>query len=942
MFAKAANSTPAVPSRNALRVLRQLAFAGSVGTFCTVAAITYDVHRRIRVAEQIIENKRMIRTSAPNYDATSSAKRLALMMDAAESGEFMGLDSLKHRSNQSEGPTLDVDRSALAQDMGLPPPTHRPTHTLRPTLAVRPTSLPALAAQYQDPATSHENQIAVARELQADEARRAEGLPTFEEVVRTMLVERRAVEAANLFLTFNRVNGDNVISWGRRALGVAVYTANCLQGNVFIARSMFVRLEKVSVVDTNLWTTMIHMLAKEGHVESAATVFDRYRNKFDVPPYLLEITIRCLIESNRLSAARWLFYQNIEHDIKGGLCGAYLDGLWRKTHSVELITKEFRRILADLAELERNPTEKVFNALVKALIDAGQFEDAEALVCDMEAKHAAKPGCRTLGLILYGKALQCDWDGVLAGMREMHELGFTTTEKRTFCQLFDRLWLEFWPSHSGPECWSFLETCIIEFDISPDKILHRHCLEGLIEKCDPEILTKFSLMGEERRWNSGMNYQSTMNTIKARRLAMRESPVGVWKMLQSAKKQHGMVTMTRRIMGKGAEYYNIDRDKIAPITHQAYEAEREIGTTLNRYSSNLYVPITKRMEHYVHTGKFLEAKELFDQAVHNGYLIKSQLVRLVVIAMILHDGLGGLVPAKEIIKKYWTKETHQKSFRVTERVPRFAPIFFQQLMQLHQSKVTESTLLKICLFEFYELCAEKARFTVKHHSSVSVARRMIALRRPLTAVNVLSAIYMSKWRKSHGFDQIQLKMLIRAHTYLKNARGVWWCIMTVLTRGDQINRDFVVEVERLTTLWESTFSPPVMETLRGLISVLRQKHDGIEYWNNFVADAKRKKQNRAQITTPPVNCREPPLSTTIEEALVGFDEEVEFDRLINRTQLTKKSLRYWWDEDVMVYCTTRQPEHPQYPVSPAEDMSSPGEPKPSRDFSSSHGDIASA
>ncbi|KAJ6002091.1 hypothetical protein N7522_007318 [Penicillium canescens] len=85
-----------VPSRNALRVLRQLALAGStVGGFCAVAAFTYDVHRRIRIAEKIIENKRTIHTTAPNYDATSAAKRLAVMVEAAEAGEFMGIESLK-------------------------------------------------------------------------------------------------------------------------------------------------------------------------------------------------------------------------------------------------------------------------------------------------------------------------------------------------------------------------------------------------------------------------------------------------------------------------------------------------------------------------------------------------------------------------------------------------------------------------------------------------------------------------------------------------------------------------------------------------------------------------------------------------------------------------------------------------------------------------------
>ncbi|KAJ5673118.1 hypothetical protein N7507_002245 [Penicillium longicatenatum] len=918
MFPKAANSTPAVPSRNALRVLRQLAFAGSVGTFCTVGAITYDVHRRIRVAEQIIENKRTIRTSAPNYDATASARRLALMMDAAEAGEFLGLDSLKHKPSSgsgSEGSPVDIDQSTLEQniDNNLPPPMTRPTRYLRPTLAIRPTSLKALATEFQDPTSSHQNQVALARELEEDEARRVKGRPTLEESIRDRLVERRAVDAANLFL--KGTSSNEVISWNRRALGYEIYTANCLQGNVFIARSIFNRLEKVSIVDTNLWATMIHMLAKAGHVESAAVVYDKYRFKFTIPVYLLEVTLRCLIESNRLSAAKWLFYSSIKYDESGGLCGAYLDGLWRKTHNVELISKEFRKILGSLTELERNPTEKVFNALVKAFVDAGQYEDAEAIIRDMETKHGAKPGCRTLGLLLYGKALQCDWIGVLRGMREMHELGFTK-QKQNFCQVFDRLWLEFWPSHSGSEIWSFLENCIIEFNLKPDKVLHRHCIEGLVERCDPEILTKFTLMAEERQWNTGIDHDATMRILEARRLAMQNTPVGFWKMLQSAKKQYGMVSMSRRIMGVGAEYYNIEKDKLTPIGDQAKRSESHIVKTLSKSSVNLYVPMHKRMEHYIHVGKFLEVQDLFQQGVERGFTPKPLHIQLVAIATLLHGGKSGLENAQNIIKKHWTEFTKQPSHRYTERTPRFAPIFFQQVMQLDRRMVSESTLIKLALFEFYEICAQNERLTVKHHCSAAVARRMISLRRPLVAVNLLEAIYMSKWRKTYGFDQVQLKMFIRAFTYVNNPRGVWWCIMTLLARGESIRRDFVVEVERLTSVWESRFSPSVVETLRELVAVLKQKHDGSQYWMDFTTDPELKKQSRARLCNPPGKSQELPMSTTIEETIKAFDEEMEFDYVIDRKKFTKRELDYWWSERMVVQSNRRQPEHPEYPVQP--------------------------
>lgn len=117
-----------VPSRNALRILRQLAFAGStVGGVCAVAAITYDAHRRATIAEKIVKNKRTLQTSTPYYNATSAAKKLALMIEAAEAGEYDGLASLKHAGwnresrdhehNPVSGPVSDpsdIDAEGLA------------------------------------------------------------------------------------------------------------------------------------------------------------------------------------------------------------------------------------------------------------------------------------------------------------------------------------------------------------------------------------------------------------------------------------------------------------------------------------------------------------------------------------------------------------------------------------------------------------------------------------------------------------------------------------------------------------------------------------------------------------------------------------------------------------------------------------------------------------
>ncbi|KAJ5272557.1 hypothetical protein N7478_007682 [Penicillium angulare] len=920
MFSNAAPSTPAVPSRNALRVLRQLAFAGSVGTFCTVAAITYDVHRRIRVAEQIIENKRTIRTSAPNYDATASAKRLAVMMEAAEAGEFMGLESLKDRAslqNKTEVPGHGLDRSSLGGD-GV---ALSASHPVRSQDSPAPRALKPhgrsynVPLSYADPKSKHDNRVAIDREAEQDEVRRAAGKPTFEESINRLLGKGKPIEAANLFLKVVLPRKDEAISWGRRALGYEIFRVNCKAGNTYIARSIYLRLDKVSVMDTQMWSSMIHLLAREGHVESAAAIFEQHRSTFTLPEYLLEVTLRCLLESNRLSQAKRLFYSRIEHDRNGGLCGTFLDGLWKKTRNVDVVNIEFRKIITELNKLGRQPTEKVFNGLVKAYIEAGQYEDAEAIVGDMEEKYGAKPGCRTIGLLLHCRALQCDWEGVIVGLHKMHERGFTK-DKPNFNRVFDRVWAEYWPSHSGPDNWKFLQTYLQEFDIRPDNVLHRHLIEGMVERCDTETLRKFHMFTDARKWNTGIDHDAMLRILEARRVAMQDSPTGFWQMFQAAKKQHGMVAMSRRIMGVGAGYYHIEKNGTSPIRYEAKKSfSRSMKGLGEKSSINLYVPATKRMAHHIHVGKYTDAKQLLQQAVDKGYPVKPIQIQLGVIATLLHGGLGGLSEAQNMIKKLWSSWNKRPSLNYSQRSPRFVPIFFQQIMQLDPYRVSESTLIKLALFEFYEICVENERLQFKHHASNAVARRMIALQRPLVAVNLLSAIYISKWRKAYGFTQVQLKMLIRGYTWINNPRGLWWCMMTVLSRNEPVSRDFVVEVERLMPLIQEKHLPSTVETLQALLTALQEKQSGSSHWAQFTVDPELKKQGRDRISVAPGKSQELP-DVLLEEALVAFDEEMEFEHVIDRKQFDQDELNLWWSERMTVKSHRRQPEHPLYPEHP--------------------------
>lgn len=84
-----------VPSKNALRAMRDLAFstptivAGAVGSACCVAAACCEARSRVRLAEKIVATKRTLRSIS---DGRGHA-RVARMFEAAERGEDFLLDS---------------------------------------------------------------------------------------------------------------------------------------------------------------------------------------------------------------------------------------------------------------------------------------------------------------------------------------------------------------------------------------------------------------------------------------------------------------------------------------------------------------------------------------------------------------------------------------------------------------------------------------------------------------------------------------------------------------------------------------------------------------------------------------------------------------------------------------------------------------------------------
>lgn len=111
------SSTIYVPSKPALRVLRQLALAGStlgaIGSVCGLAVLSYDLNRRVKFAEQLVENKRQIQ-AVPGYDGGrdgAGSMLMKQMVEAAESGDFNGVDNLRARG-------IGITSSSSGRDSG--------------------------------------------------------------------------------------------------------------------------------------------------------------------------------------------------------------------------------------------------------------------------------------------------------------------------------------------------------------------------------------------------------------------------------------------------------------------------------------------------------------------------------------------------------------------------------------------------------------------------------------------------------------------------------------------------------------------------------------------------------------------------------------------------------------------------------------------------------
>ncbi|KAL1967706.1 hypothetical protein VTN77DRAFT_2963 [Rasamsonia byssochlamydoides] len=902
-----------VPSRSALRVLRRLALAGStVGGACTIATITYDVHRRVCLAERIIENKRTIQSSTPYYDATSAARRLARMMEAAEGGEFMGLESLKEdgwkRKSSAQSETNGREQSS-ASSSGRDHSSNGPTipNPIAPLL--NPPRWPLernitgtgskMTAQVNvaDSPTEHKGQD---RDTSQSETTTTDsGSDTGAsrdpvscvETIRALLDRGRIIEAAEVFLEAHPPSLRGLSS-ERRELALAIFYTNCKEGNVFIARDIFERLEAVDHVSPRMWKVLMVALAQRGAVESVARLYMRYRNTMTLPSFLIDIVLRSLLESRRLRTAKWLMYGSIKDDRDCGLCGLFLAGLWRKTRDIDLLNTQFQKLLSFLPRFGKQPTEKLFNPVLKAYVEFGRVADAEALANDMQTKYGVPLSCRTKGLLVYAKALACDWDAVERGLQEMHDLGLTSN-RVDFIRIFDRIFLEYWVAHSGTAIRDFFFRCVEKYSIVPDRVLYQHVLEAFVEKGDMNLVAELSRLAQDREWKISFDEQKFLETIRSRRHARENSPAGFWQMLQAARVKYGQSATSQQILGYDPRSVPIPEANLMPLMQTKLPwYERTMNEVVPSRTADQFQRLDKQMSSYMHAGNIGEALKAFRNAKAAGFQINLVHVEMAAIATLVEHGLDA---ARALIEEEWKGIRHH--------VP-FFPLFFRQVTECEPAD--ESEVIKLAVFRFYNLCWETPRLLVKHHFMISTARMLIKKDQYEAALDLLKTAYMSRWGRRDKFDGTCMKMFVRAFAGLDRLKGVRWCILTGLARGSALNKDFVVEVRRVLAARRLKSKPlpaprarqreQYLTYLDFLADLLEKKCEGIpemlELRNNRSQKIRTRKLHEWPVAEDRLRCD----FASVRRIVEYWDEEYEFEKLFRRINSNPKVVAELWQE----------------------------------------------
>lgn len=705
---------------------------------------------------------------------------MAKMMEVAEAGEFMGLDSMKSKSEHGPEPAQasgdrdtprDESSAGWADNTGhgasIPPSSSRPPKKFDAANGPRPHSRPA-----QGPSSSKFNFRSRHLYHPSKDTLDVEGL----------LKERKVIEATQRF----RNRPPKEITQSDHALALKLFYANIQENNISLARELYRWMKKYDAVTSESWVTLIERLAKRQNWNTLSEVYCEYSTQFQIPKYLRTKIVKGLVDSYRLKEAKEFVFTYLEEDVNCSVAAFYLNELRKKVRSEELVETQFRKILVSLSALGMRVADKLFNPLLKTYIQAGYFEKAQRVVDEMKTTYGMEPGSSHLGSLALGMAVKSDWEGVDKIFQDIKALGPSAENRKWFRGAFDRVFLEYFLSHSGQEIRDFVFKAVEEYDLDPDQILFEHIVMAYIQRGDSNMVNELVEAAKERSWNVHLDKIHFLNSIRSQRLNCEKGTMGLWPMFRAAQNKFGRASSSNRVLDFDKSSFPLEDAFKLPHTGEETRWWRKAASVqeptkrIENYNS-----LDAQMIHNVHAGKFDAALGLYQNAKYSGKVVKQVHVRLAVVASVLKHGTTE--EAKAILEEERNSFLNYEDETTT-------PLLFKLL--LAGDAFVDRSMFRRALFHFYKILEERT-LPIKHHALVSLSTKMLQKGEPLYALRLIRRVNDSKYGAEVPFDDAGLKIVARACGTLGNMQGIRWAILTAIKRDQFWDRDSFVELHRV-------------------------------------------------------------------------------------------------------------------------------------------------
>ena len=829
---------PIVPSKAALRRLRQLALTGTtIGAVSGIALANVDVHRRIHVAETLIENGKKLRSSERYYSGGAQA---VLEADSADS-DPVTLPSERTRVYRTRaldeetihdgfGTRSDNGGAAGGQQVGVldglddPAGKPAPEHVLagentrdgRQVSEIRNNEARTTSfSNYRSsPHADHGTAWISAGNIKSSRRPKSNGeVPAEVKRMYELIQQGDTAEAFKSFReTYSVSNGTPLTSKTKR-LTTKMLQAALSSKDWEHSRKMWEHLTNLESVDDQHWNYLLRLVQERKYTEIVEVYEELFKDAVEIPPNIRMAVLRAHIATNKIEEAqKFCFAFEGKTD---GLAGHLLSVIWKNKKDFSFLTN----VYVGLVALDKTGAlfTKTYGTMIDASIEADMDDHIEYYMREMtkdlqeasRVQHGVTIDGRICGLLMLAKARRGEWHAVEADMQAAKEANAFFDQETSFATFVQKILRYYVRDHDGQEVLTFLRRCIEEYGLVPDEILSSTVFLTLFQNGNTHLVGKWIHLLREKKLDvvlEGHHFTRVFDSLaKAYPWA---HPDRLWSALlacydrdpdtvgsdafdvirsSAAKKNPRRRTQLDMDTGDGApESFSNDLEWMAWANLRQYERSKPENDQATRSHPERFLfssDLKFKMQYALSFGRPKRALELYYEALAAGEVVCGVAIsRAVEAALQTTPGNDSL--AKSIIEAASNRGESSEGAKV--------PLMIESLKQVDDSGAKEH-IVQSTLHQ-YDIRKREINL-VTHHLTTSSARHLVNIGQAETAIKLLSAVYESEWAKIKNFEVPTMTVWLNAYATVHNVQGIQWVVQQVLSQRMWIDSKFIIDLK---------------------------------------------------------------------------------------------------------------------------------------------------